>query len=462
MGSSILFFPSQSPILNDVQRVQCALATDTQPFQDDVPHMPHGRVFTTEEMEAIWEDLENVVRPSWVTKVPTTLSSSGPKLKSDQWRAVGSLYLPISLIRLWSDVNPDDERSVWRGELLHLTMLLFSAVAVITSRITSPQNAAEYVKLMLSYRQELKRLFPTYKTHSVHHTALHMGDFLLMYGPVHGWWAFPYERVIGMLQRIQTNHKQGNLDQKLISMIFLINYLGEYEETIGRSWHRSSNFRAFFSKASCPAIIRYCVEFFNTLVQPSDRNALAVGSHYVQDDSWDDDHSSFLGKKEKISPELRAIFTRSLPQPRVVLPATVTAVNHIRHRGTAYSVFSRHEGNSGAMLEGSDTPFCIEKILTFPVSEDRNMIQGTWIIIRPHRLAYVTSDPFMRYPHLRMRLWSEDLEPDAEAVPISDIRTHFAKRKLEWEDQRVAVVASLSRVCSALLITSYHISINIP
>lgn len=169
-------------------------------------------------MESIWEDLEETIKPSWITSVPATLSSSGPKLKSDQWRAVGSLYLPITLIRLWSNVDPNDRRSVRRGELLHLTMLLFSAIAVATSRITSPDNVAEYTKLMLAYRRELTRLFPTYKEHSIHHMALHIGDFLLMYGPVHSWWAFPYERVIGMLQRISTNHKPGIFSNSIFTL----------------------------------------------------------------------------------------------------------------------------------------------------------------------------------------------------------------------------------------------------
>lgn len=169
----------------------------------------HGSVFTTEEMETLWDDLVNVVKPTWVTSVPTTLSSSGPKLKSDQWRMVGSLFLPITLIRLWSTVDPDDEDSKQRHELLNLTMLLLSAVAVASSRVTSANNAAEFLKLMLEYLKELQRLFPDYKCHSIHHMAFHIKDFLLMYGPVHGWWAFPFERMIGTLQRIPTNHKPG-------------------------------------------------------------------------------------------------------------------------------------------------------------------------------------------------------------------------------------------------------------
>ena len=105
-------------------------------------------------MEAVYEDLQNTVKPSWVTSVPTTLSSVGPKYKADQWRTVGSLYLPLSLVRLWSNVQPDNERSKHRRELLHLTMLMLSAIAVATPRDTSDSNAYEFLHLMTLYRQE--------------------------------------------------------------------------------------------------------------------------------------------------------------------------------------------------------------------------------------------------------------------------------------------------------------------
>lgn len=170
---------------------------------------PAGQIFTHEEMKTIYEDLDNIVKPSWVTSVPTSLSSVGPKLKSDQWRTVGSLYMPISLIRLWYNTNPDDEHSKHRHELLNLTMVLLSAIAVATSRVTSTSNADEFVRLMVIYRQELQRLFPDYDIHPNQHMAMHISEFLSMYGPVHGWWAFPFERMIGMLQRISTNYKPG-------------------------------------------------------------------------------------------------------------------------------------------------------------------------------------------------------------------------------------------------------------
>lgn len=201
-------------------------------------------------------------------------------------------------------------------------------------------------------------------------------------------------------------------------------------ETIGRSWHRSSNFKAFFKKQSCPSAIRFCAEFFTTLIQPQDRNALAVGSNYLPDDSShdDDDETIFQGKEERITPELRTLFTRSVSKSTMKIPAKANAVTHIRHRGTAYSIFKRHEGNSRVMIEGMEAPFCIEKIFRFPDSTDDNVLQGTWLIIRSHQSTDVAStDPYMQYPHLRMRLWDQKLEPTSTAVQISRIDAHYAK-----------------------------------
>jgi len=41
------------------------------------------------------------------------------------------------------------------------------------------------------------------------HAAFHIYDFLLLFGPVMSWWTFPFEHLIGVLQRINTNNKIG-------------------------------------------------------------------------------------------------------------------------------------------------------------------------------------------------------------------------------------------------------------
>ena len=104
---------------------------------DDTATNPDGlqfrNIITHEEMKEVYTDFERLVKPSWVTSVPSTVSTVGPKLKSDQWWTFGSLNLPMMLIRLWTNDDPQDEMRAQCQELLHLTMLLFSAIAVATT-----------------------------------------------------------------------------------------------------------------------------------------------------------------------------------------------------------------------------------------------------------------------------------------------------------------------------------------
>ena len=62
---------------------------------------------------------------------------------------------------------------------------------------------------MVTYLNILKKLYSTISWHPNHHATLHIGPHLLKLGPMHGWWMFVYERLIGLLQKTNTNHKIG-------------------------------------------------------------------------------------------------------------------------------------------------------------------------------------------------------------------------------------------------------------
>lgn len=64
----------------------------------------------------------------------------------------------------------------------------------------------------------IKQLFPQYQIHANHHMALHLYEYLCQFSPVHRWWTFPFERLIGMLERIPMNFKIG----MLMIFIFLL------------------------------------------------------------------------------------------------------------------------------------------------------------------------------------------------------------------------------------------------
>ena len=169
-----------------------------------------GQIFTEDEVNSLRSDIENMITPSWLASLPANLGeSSHGKLKADQWRTLGTKYLPVGLVRLWHQLSSDDPRSRQRKELLSLTLSLISAIAIACRRTTSPTDAALYLAHMKSYLKGLKNVIPDYQFRPNQHMALHLPDYLQWFGPVHGWWTFPFERLIGLLQRLPNNFKMG-------------------------------------------------------------------------------------------------------------------------------------------------------------------------------------------------------------------------------------------------------------
>jgi hypothetical protein len=135
----------------------------------------YGHVFTAEEMELIWSDMCMLLSPTWMTSVPSNLEeATHGKLKADQWRVLGTTYLPLSLIRLWGLTNTGSPRSRRCREILNLTMSLLSAVTVASSHSMSPALANSYLQHMQAYLAGLKKVFPEYGFHPNHHMALHL------------------------------------------------------------------------------------------------------------------------------------------------------------------------------------------------------------------------------------------------------------------------------------------------
>jgi hypothetical protein len=96
--------------------------------------MKCGHVFTKAEMDEICSDIVNMLQPSWLTSLLSEFGSAGyGKLKTDQWHILGTTFLPVSLVCLWSVVeagNPCSERC---RQILDMTMSLLSAVAIACS-----------------------------------------------------------------------------------------------------------------------------------------------------------------------------------------------------------------------------------------------------------------------------------------------------------------------------------------
>ena len=174
-----------------------------------------------------------MITPSWLTSVPTNLGKAKHgKLKADQWRTLGTTYLPISLIRLWYLVQDStDQCSLQCRKLLEIMLSLISAVTIASSQTISQEKADLYLHHMQSYLKGLRELFPQYRFLPNQHMALHLAEYLQLYGLVHSWWTFPFERLIGMLQRIPNNFQNG--------IFFLPSAYLNFAQTLFRSTGRN-------------------------------------------------------------------------------------------------------------------------------------------------------------------------------------------------------------------------------
>jgi hypothetical protein len=155
-------------------------------------------------VSAVQEDILRTELPTWVNPAPAGFgTTANGKLSADQWRTVCSINLPITLIRMWSN-NTDRKQ-----EMLDNFMDLVTAVEVGSMLTTNDDLIQLYNTTMHRYLTNMKSLYPESTVKPNHHYALHLGDFLEAFGPVHSWRTFAFERYNYLLQQVNTNKKMG-------------------------------------------------------------------------------------------------------------------------------------------------------------------------------------------------------------------------------------------------------------
>ncbi|KAI0280568.1 hypothetical protein BC826DRAFT_924322 [Russula brevipes] len=166
---------------------------------------------TQDDLKAIWDDIASTVRPRWHAAPPANLGQVfHGKLKADEWRSCFEFDIPVSLLRIETRRGASGTQTdEYRAKLVHSTFLLATAIRWATSYRTSAMHIKKYKSAMKDYLKILRELRPTQRFRPNHLNALLVADYLRLYGPVRGWWMFPFERVIGDLQRTNTNSQQG-------------------------------------------------------------------------------------------------------------------------------------------------------------------------------------------------------------------------------------------------------------
>lgn len=166
-------------------------------------------------MNRIVEVIRDTDTPSWLPSVPANFGDAAAgSLKADEWRTMVTVYLPIALVSVWGEGTEHESATIgvrFRQVLDH-TMALFSAITLASMRTQTKSRMDAYFTYMKRWLSELKTFHPEIKVvnHRANwHMSLHIYHFMQQFGPIRGWWTFPFEQLIGHVQRITTNYKFG-------------------------------------------------------------------------------------------------------------------------------------------------------------------------------------------------------------------------------------------------------------
>jgi hypothetical protein len=173
------------------------------------PNTRFQSFITRRELNQIQSDIEVIISPSWIEKLrPTFGEKSNGRVKAAEWRSLFTVYLPMTLLRLW---GIEMSRSFATDHILHLKALLSLTLVVYITTSTSISKATMtlydnciefYLRLISALNEDVSPVIN-------HHLSLHLSDFMRLHGPCRSHWAFPFERLIGTIQKIPHNSHIG-------------------------------------------------------------------------------------------------------------------------------------------------------------------------------------------------------------------------------------------------------------
>jgi len=383
--------------------------------------------------------------PSWVTRLPREFgSASAGSLKADEWRAVATLYAPLVMIREWASAGED--KKAW----LDLTLNLASAIRAATSRTMSQESISLFNHHIHDYLAGIKTLFSDRPWVPNYHAALHLPQFLRSLGPPQGWWTFPFERMIKLLQNIRTNQQPG--EASLSSFSFTVsNYrLGQLEKTMGETYFLASRLRRVaFSNAfgaESPELIKVIRDMASNI------DSITVG------DTKGTLISDVYRYLELTDPDPDSAFSLHPNEPEMSSALANQELNHYKYRGLILGTWDteRYKNNSiiylhtGPAHQDGHQPYVIKNII-------RRENGDIGLAVRKFEACQVPVDPYSHYPLLRAKIWSRSIEERVHIVDISQFRSHAAV----WnygDDECVSMI--LDRVSHSLsYTTSTHASL---
>jgi len=397
-------------------------------------------------LNAVHEDMLETELPSWVNPAPAGFGTiANGKLSADQWRTVCSINLPITLIRLWSD---DTQR---KQAMLHNFIDLVTAVEVGSMLNTNDDLIQLYNTTMHRYLTNMKSLYPESTVKPNHHYALHLGDFLEAFGPVHSWRTFAFERYNYLLQQVNANGKIG-VSFICFDLLKLKFYMtGDLELTMLNAICRGANIRSMLCDPEVAEILGELIEAYRANMNEDQRgtrirdaitfSVYNEGEGVVgrQPKTVNLDAATYGSLLYLLNAEFGdATYVRELTKKstgQISLSSQATKCHKVTISGVSYQPYELSSKNSNVLFQrtASSRPIAgrirevyrhSRKMPSGQMAEETFLVVDQYAELSPSDAAH---DHYRRYPLVGGRLYYDGVHPDTCLVRPSAILCHCAK-----------------------------------
>lgn len=473
--SAALTFMQVAEVGYDAVREPPVLEYETKEFHlavDGPQDISKFQVLSYEVLQAIRADILSTSLPSWLERPPSNFGSPGHgKLKADQWRTVCTVSMVITLVRLWSFSSASDEEK----DLLENFMHLVSAADLASKRTMSTERATAYDEHMYRYLCGLRDIFD-HQFVPNHHLSLHLYSCLLLFGPVHGWWAFPFERFNGLLGQTNTNHKTGeqashcSLARILISCML---HVADMPLTFMRYFYIGANVRRLMATTDWPDDPEYremldsFEEAFGDVIRGTrvvdslpflNGRAQSRGSKYDVDQEAPLPTAIYEGILHALTGLYKETWTsaytlRTSTRSRPALNPNGQKVPSVERDRLVFASRDAITRNSFVVFKDGDVLRAgqISEIYLHNRGKDGKPVTEPFFVInayKPLSDSDAARDPYRRWPHINTCLYQNEFEDQTRVLRFEDIVAHFASYVYTPEDipHECIVVRNLDRV----------------
>ncbi|KAI0779623.1 hypothetical protein C8Q74DRAFT_1199174, partial [Fomes fomentarius] len=372
--------------------------------------------------------------------------ASHGKLKADQWRVLCTVHMVITLVHLWGHSEATDKERQVLQNFVHLII----AIDLASRRSMSADRTALYDHHMYAYMKGLQEIFD-HRLVPNHHLALHLSRCLKLFSSVHGWWAYPFERYNGLLQRLNTNHKPREMPMTFMHYFYaslrlrhIMNTADWPELPIYQQWLDS--FKKTFSKLTRGTRVTDALsfEFVNVTRPPLTTQDYAEESQTMLTLIIYDSLLSVITSRGSV---FASAYGTRITRQLATLPTQAHFIKSTLHDGVTFTDSGRNSFTRSSTIGAGQ----IDKIFYYRCKEGQTNVVEPFAMIREYRYLseeHKQLDPYRALDGLNTKLYYNSFDATPRVVPLNNIIAHFASLVYTPEDigQKCIVVLSLDRV----------------